>query len=184
MRSVVLLFVLSIFAVSGGQAQSPTDGSVKGSAYVNTYFKFFFTWPATLKPYDTKSLNLPQSSPYANEFMLFSAREGSEPFGIVAIAERLNAVTPHSSGIRDGADFLDRVQKFNPEQHAIIQSRKHFSSKDGYVIDQLLYTADGEYNSATAVQIGGFLIVFKCNAKSQADLEEMDKSVISLHPTG
>jgi hypothetical protein len=181
MRTKHLALLLLLAATLPGLAQSPDDGKVVGNAYVNSYFKFSYAWPAMLKPYDTKSLHLPQSSPYANEFMLFSAKEGDEPFGIVVIAERLNAVTPHSRGIRDGADFLDRVAKFKPEQQAVIVSRKHFTSAGGLTIDQLIYTEKGENSSATAVQIGGFLIVFKCNAKSPADLEEMNKSVVALH---
>ena len=109
MRSAFLVFTLSLFLVSEGIAQSPSDGKVIGDSYVNSYFKFSYAWPAMLKPFDIKSLNLPQASPYANEFMLFSARQGDEPFGVLVIAERLNAITPHSRGIRDGADFLDQI---------------------------------------------------------------------------
>jgi len=31
------------------------------------------------------------------------------------------------------------------------------------------------------LQIGDFLIVFKCNAKTSSDLAEMDRSVVALH---
>jgi hypothetical protein len=165
-----------------GIAQSPNDGKVTGNSYVNSYFKFSYAWPAMLKPYDTKSLNLPQSAPYANEFLLFSARQGDAPFGVLVIAERLNAITPHSRGFRDGADFLDWVEKFKPEQNAVIVSRKHFTNTEGLTIDQLIYTTNGEYTSATTAQIGKFLIVFRCNAKSAVDLAEMNRSVVALHP--
>ncbi|MGP8271714.1 MAG: hypothetical protein ACLQLH_16745 [Terracidiphilus sp.] len=177
-RRLILIFLL--MATSSVIAQSPNDGVVRGSSYENSYFKFSYAWPTFLRPYDTASLHLPQSSPYANEFLLFSVRQGDEPYGLVMLAIRLNAVTPHSKGIRDGEDFLDRVARFNPEQHAVIVSRKHFTNAAGLVTDQLDYTENGEPSSAIAEEIGKFLIVFKCNAKSSADLVEMDQSAVAL----
>jgi len=179
-RHLILLSLLMIGLT--GYSQSPDDGKVVGNSYVNSYVKFSYSWLAMLRPYDIKSLILPQKSPSANEFLLFSARYGDEPYGVVMLAERLNAITPHSKGIRDGADFIDRVEKFRPEQHAVIMSRKHFTSAGGLTIDQLIYTANGEFASATSAQIGSFLIVFKCDAKSAADLVEMDKSVVAIRP--
>jgi hypothetical protein len=167
-------------AVLRGIAQSPDDCKVEGDSYINSYFKFSYSWPAMLKPYDTKALNLPTRSPYDNEFMLFSARQGDEQYGIIVLAVRLNAVTPHSRGIRDGADLLDRIAIFKPEQHAVIMSRKHFTNAAGLVCDQLNYTENGVPTSAIAAQIGTFLIVFRCNAKSEATLAEMNKSVVAL----
>ena len=113
-RRLILAFLL--MTASSGIAQSPNDGMVRGSSYENSYFKFSYVWPVILRPYDTASLHVPQSSPYANEFLLFSARQGDEPYGVVVLAVRLNTITPHSKGIRDGADFLDRVARFNPQQ--------------------------------------------------------------------
>jgi hypothetical protein len=180
LRLIRLILVFLLMAASSMVAQSPIDGKVVGSSYENSYFKFSYVWPAILRPFDTASLHLPQSSPYANEFLLFSARQGDEAYGVVVLAVRLNAVTPHSKGIRDGVDFLDRVSRFNPEQHAVIVSRKHFTNAAGFVFDQLDYTENGTPSSAIAAQIGQFLIVFKCNAKSAADLAEMNRSAIAL----
>jgi hypothetical protein len=180
MRTKHLALLLLFATTFCGLAQSPSEGKVVGNAYVDSYFKFSYVWPAMLKPYETNSPNAPAISPDANEFILFSARQGDEPFGIVVTAERLKTVTPHSKGARDGADFLVRMEKFRPEQHAVIQARNHFKNAAGLTIDQLIYTENGEFSSATAVQIGGFLIVFKCNAKSQADLGEMNRSVVAV----
>jgi hypothetical protein len=72
------------------------------------------------------------------------------------------------------------VARFNPEQHAVIESRKHFANADGVPFDELIYTTNGEYTSAISAQIGSFLIVFRCNAKSEADLAEMNRSVVAL----
>ena len=177
-RRLILAFLL--MTASSGIAQSPNDGMVRGSSYENSYFKFSYVWPVILRPYDTASLQLPQSSPYNNEFLLFSARQGDEPYGVVVLAVRLNTITPHSKGIRDGADFLDRVARFNPQQHAVIVSRKHFTNAAGLVFDQLDYSENGAPSSAIAAQIGKFLIVFKCNAKSAADLAEMNQSAVAI----
>lgn len=175
-----LAFVFILMLASRGIGQSPNDGKVEGSSYVNSYFKFSYSWPLTLKPWDTKSLNLPQSSPYANEFMLFSARQGDEPYGIVVLAERMGP-TPHNRGFRDGSDFLDRViRSFKPEEHAEFQPRKHFTNSRGLTFDQVDYTDNGGIESAMVTQLGQFLIVFKSNAKTPVDLKEMTKSISEL----
>jgi hypothetical protein len=141
MRPRILASILSTLLIRELQAQSPTDGGIESGAYVNSYFHVAYSWPRILQPYDTKSLHLPAPSPYANEFLLFSARQGDETYGVVVLAERLNATTPHSRGIRDGADLLDRVMRgFRPEGHEQTLSRRHFTSKDGIVFDEVDYT--------------------------------------------
>jgi hypothetical protein len=163
-----------------GFSQSPDDGKVTGNSYVNSYFKFSYTWSTMLKPYGTSSLRLPQKSAYANEYLLFSARQGDEPFGVVVLAERMGP-TPHNRGFRDGADFLDRVvSSFKPEEHARFQPIKHFRSSQGLIFDQVDYTDNSGIESAMVTQFDGFLIVFKSNAKSVADLAEMTKSISEL----
>ena len=181
MRSRLLILVLLLAAVSRGVAQSPADGKVTDNSYVNPYFQFSYIWPKFLKPYDTKALNLPQSSPYANEFLLFSARQGDEPFGVVIFAEKLNVRTAHNAGIRDGTDFLDRATRaLSPSGHPKILSRTHFKNADELTFEELDYIIDGEYTSGIVIQVGQFLIVFKCNAKSAVDLAEMTKSAVAL----
>jgi hypothetical protein len=181
MRSAILVITLSLFLVSEAVAQSPDDGKVTGNSYVNSYFHMSYAWPKFLQPYDTSALHLPPKSPYENEFLLFSARQGEEPFGVVVLAERLNAVTPHSRGLRDGADLLDRIMKgFKPEEHEVTLSRRHFTSEEGIVFDEVDYTDLGGYESGVAAQIGQFVILFKCNAKSANDLAEMTRSASAL----
>ncbi len=180
MRIRRLISLLVFLAASSGWSQSPTNGKVTANSYVNSYFKFSYTWPRSLQPYNTASLHLTQS-PYANEFLLFSAMEGDEPYGIVVIAERLYAATPHSRALRDGADLLNCVvATFEPEQHVVIRSRKHFTSPSAVPFDELDYTEDGQPSSAVAAHIGKFLIVFKCNAKSEAELEAMNRSAARI----
>jgi hypothetical protein len=154
---------------------------MEGRTYVNTYFHFAYVLPKILEAYDTSSLIFDQSKPSDYEFLLFSARQGSEPHGLVMLAEKLNVPTPHSRGIKDAKDFLDKVAMFSPEQHAVMQPRKHFTNADGLVIDELDYTENGVPSSAVVTQIGQFLIVFKCDAGSAANLAEMTASIAALH---
>lgn len=151
------------------------------NVYVNSYFHISYSWPKMLQPVDTHSLQLPQASPNPNEFLLFAAREGDEPYGVVIVAEKLNVPTPHTNGIKNGPDFLDKVARFKPEQQVVMQPRKHFTNADGLIFDELDYTERGVPSSAVATQIGQFLIIFKCNARTPVDLAEMNKSAATLH---
>jgi hypothetical protein len=62
-----------------------------------------------------------------------------------------------------------------------MQPRKHFTNADGLVFDELDYTENGVPSSAMVAQIGEFLIVFKCDAGSTADLAQMTGSVAAMH---
>lgn len=161
-------------------AQSPADGQIHGASYENTYFKFTYTWPRSLQPIDVSSLQLPKPPSSGNEFLLFSAREGNEPDGVVVVAERMNVPTGHSGVLKSSSDLIDRIAHFSPEQHVTGQSRKHFTNADGLVFDELDYVEDSVPSSAIAFQIRDFLIVFKCNAKSAAELDEMNKSIAAI----
>ena len=167
--------------IPGIAAQSPFDGHTEANIYVNSYFHITYSWPKMLQPLDTRALQLAQPSSNPNEFLLFAAREGGKPYGVVIVAEKLNAPTPDTNGIKDGPDFLDKVARFRPEQQVVMQPRKHFTNADGLIFDELDYTERGVPSSAVATQIGKFLIIFKCNAKSTADLAEMNKSAAMLH---
>jgi hypothetical protein len=181
MRSAILAITLSLLLVTGSHAQAPIHGHVAANAYVNTDLKFSYAWPAILRPYDTKLLNLPKSAFNSHEFFLFSARQGKEPYGVIVLAEKLNVVFPHARGFRDGTEFVDWVVRgFQPAQHAVVLTKKHFTTGDGVTFDQLVYTENGVASSATATQMGKYLVVFKCNAKSAADLAAMNRSVVEL----
>jgi hypothetical protein len=181
MRSAILAIILSLLLLAGGHAQAPNHGHVAANAYVNSDLKFSYAWPAILKPYDTKLLNLPKSAFNSHEFFLFSARQGKEPYGVIVLAEKLNVVFPHARGFRDGTEFVDWVVRgFQPAQHAVVLTKKHFTTGDGVTFDQLVYTENGVASSATATRMGNYLVVFKCNAKSAADLAAMNRSVVEL----
>jgi hypothetical protein len=174
-RSLVACLFLFGFC-NCAQSQLPTDGRVQAKSYENTYFKFSYTWPGFLQPFDVSALQLPKKAPSNNEFLLFSARQGNEPDGIVVVAERMNMQTQ----LRSSSAFLDWIARFGPEQHVIMQPRKHFTNADGFVIDELDYTEDGVPSSAIVIQVRDFLIAFKCNAKSGTDLDAMNRSIADL----
>ena len=180
MRSPAALLFACLLLVLNVRAQSPDSGHIQGDAYINSYFHISYSWPKILTPYDTASLNLPHKSPYNNEFLLFSARQGDQPHGVVLMAERLNTPTPHSRGIKDAAQMMDMLIRFNPEQHVVIQSKKHFTSENGFVFDELDYTENGTYSSALITPEGNFLLLFKCDAQSAADLAKMITSAVAL----
>jgi hypothetical protein len=162
-------------------AQSLADSHFEAHSYVNTYFHFSYTWPEILQPYDPTVLHLPHN-PSNNEFLLFSARQGQEPFGIVVMAERLHVPTAHTNGIQNGADFVDRaVHTLDSAGNPKILLRKHFVNASGIEIDELDYVIYGEYSSGIAARFGDFVVAFRCNAKSAEDLARMTHSVADLH---
>ena len=179
-RKLLCLGVLFLGYSILAYTQTPVDGQVHGASYENTYFKFTYTWPKFLQPYDVNSLQFPKRSPSNNEFLLFSARQGTERDGIVAVAMRMNGPTQHSSGLKSSSDLMNWIALFKPEQHVTAQSRKHFTNADGLVFDELDYVEDGVPSSAIVFQNRDFLIAFKCSAKSATELDQMNKSVAEI----
>ena len=83
--------------------------------------------------------------------------------------------------VAGGVDLVDRIIKgFKAEDEFVLLSRRHFVSPEGLEMDQFDYTTGGEFNSGIVAKVGDYLILFKCNAKSKADLEEMDRSAVGL----
>ena len=161
-------------------AQSPVDGHIQGHSYVNTYLHFTYAWPSILQPRDPGSLNLgPHSNP--NEWLLFSAQQGNEPYGVLMLVEKLNAHWHNFPGFRDGPDFIRRIPVgATPEEHFKILDSKHSKTAAGFAVDEMDYSANGGYHSGIAIQTGGYIIVFKCDAKSVADLATMTNSALAL----
>ena len=114
---------------------------------------------------------------------MFSARQGDQLYGVVLLAEKLNVQTPHSKGIRDAADMMDRIMRFGPQQHVMIVSKKHFTGANGLIFDELDYTENAEYSAAMITAVENFLLTFKCNAHSASDLTMMTNSIAQLQKT-
>jgi hypothetical protein len=176
LTACLVFFALSTFS----QSQSPTDAQVRKNSYENTYFKFSYSWPAFLQPFDVNALQLPKKASSNNEFLLFSVRENDEPYGIVVVAERMNVPTQNAGGLKSSSDLMERIARFRPEQHVVMKPRKHFTNPDGIVIDELDYVEDGAPSSAVVIQFRDFLIAFKCNAKSTGDIDVMNRSIADI----
>jgi hypothetical protein len=180
---VYLLIVFLASSVLCGKGQSPADGRIEGHAYVNTYLHFTYTWPSILHPQDTGLLHIgPHSNP--NEALLFAARQGSEPYGVVVLSEKLNTPWQNFSGFKDGPDFLRRIPiGQSPEDHFRILASKHAMTPDGLSVDELDYAIAAEFASGITVRIGDYIVVFKCNAASLEDLDTMTKSILAVRRT-
>lgn len=180
-RWFVFLLIASFFAPNA-IAQAPTDGRVESSAYVNTFFHISYQWPKILQAYDTKSLALSQLPPSDHEWLLFTARKGSEPYGVIMLAEKLNVPTQHSKGTKSADDFMISVrQEVDKWASWRVVSESRPRNADGIPMMEMDYIANGEVDAAVVAEMPGFLIVFKCNAKSASELAEMTKSAIALH---
>jgi hypothetical protein len=167
-RVASYIFALSLMTCC---AQSASDGRVEGDVY-----KF-------LQPADVSKLNLSTVVPNPNESLLFSARKGTEPFGVVVIAEKLGVSTQRSRGIKDGPDFLDRViVSSGLSSKGRILKRTESTNVHGLTFQELDYFINGEYVSAMTIQVGQWLMAFRCNAESESDLLAMTKSVLSSRP--
>ena len=156
-----------------------------GDTYVNSYLKFSYTWPKNLRPVNPASLAL-SSRGSQSEYLLFVAQRNNEPSGLVLIAERLDSqegpLPRKASVIRDGPDFLDKiVAGWDTANPGKIQARNHFAGPNGLAFDELDYRQAGEYNSAIVTQIGQYLLAFRCNANTEADLLDMKRSVLASH---
>jgi hypothetical protein len=78
--------------------------------------------------------------------------------------------------------MMNMITRFRPDEHAAILSRKHLTTSNGLVFDEVEYTQNGEYSAGIVTPVGQYLIVFKCNARSAADLAEMSASALALLP--
>jgi hypothetical protein len=178
-KKIITLLAATLLA-GAASALQPTDGHIVGKSYVNTYFHISYTWPAMLKPI---SLPPPADNDSAKEyaFPLLIARQGNQPYGIVVVAEKLNVAGPHSAGIRNSADFIDRIARsLRPGPILSNISRSEKKNARGMVFEQLSYLLNGKPASVMATQVGQYLIVFKCSADSTASISRMEGSAMTL----
>jgi len=170
---VLVVAVLGVVLAAG---QSTADGSVQGNVYRNRYFKISLALPPNLHAVELSSLNVHAPSG-KNEVFLFAAREGALPYGIVALAERLNV---GSNPIVDGHDFLRRVRETR-EVGEVIDGQFSIVKINGPTFERLDYeTPKVEFDSAIVTRVGDYLLVFRCNAKSKEELNVMVDAVTAM----
>jgi hypothetical protein len=159
--------------------QSAADGRVVGNQYVNSYFHFSYTLPPGMRARDPASLQI-AGTPSKNEFLMFSAQEGEKPYGIVVLAEKLGPRPGATHPIRDADDFLNRVVAgWGSDASGKVMSRTRKTGPNGLQFTELDYLQSDEYDSAIALSIEGYLIVFRCNAESSEQLAKMARSVVN-----
>jgi len=179
-----LLAILFFLSAAAAGAQSPSDGHLEGRTYVNTFFHIAYAWPSILQPEQRSGINLPNPSPRHVEFYLFAARQGSDQFGVLMIAEKLRSLTADPKDFRDAADLLSRIKRgFDPAANWKPLAEGHLTNADGLVIDEFDYVIAGEYSSAIVVTLDGYLVVARCNARSAADLKAMTDSLVAMRRT-
>lgn len=163
-------------------AQPPAPGHIAGHAYVNPSLHLSYTWPAILQPVTPPAAQAQQNDPHAYEFLLLSAKEGNQPYGLVMVAEKLNVAGPHSTGIKSSADMITRLaNSLRPGPVLTNISRSQHKSASGRQFDELNYSINGKPAAVIATQVGQYLIVFKCNAASAHDMQLMEKSALAMH---
>lgn len=179
------LFITSIFWLCllftlSASALSPSSGHVEKSAYMNDFFNLSYAWPNSLRPIDTATLNVRPPAQSENEILLFSAKKEREGSGIIIFAEKPDSKYQPANGRSVGQDFLDHVKKWlDPAGHPKITRETQMTNSSGILFYELDYIHFGEYTSAIVTEVGEYQIVFRCNAKSSADLAEITKSVLS-----
>jgi hypothetical protein len=182
-RSNQFVFLFCFFAACAG-AQSPTDGHMEGSTYVNTFFRLAYELPANFRPETLSQMTLPKRSPRDVEFFLIAARQGNDAYGVVMIAEKTRALTSDPRDFQNAADILSRIKRgFDPSLTWKPLGEKHFTNHAGLAIDEFDYVIAGEYSSAFVVSLDGYLIVARCNARSAADLKMMTDSLAAMRRT-
>lgn len=176
-----LAVITALLFASGANALSPTDGHIAGKSYINTYFQISYTWPTILKPMNLPSQAAADNGSKIYAFPLFSAREGDQPYGVVVTAEKLNVAAPHSTAVKNSVEFIDRIAhslRAGPILSNINQSKK--TNARGISFAELSYLQGGKPAFVMATQVGEYVIVFKCNAQSAAEIAQMENSVLAL----
>jgi hypothetical protein len=180
-----LALILAAVSACVVNAQSPTDSHTTKVSYVNTYFKFAYTWPAMLKPSTLPSPDANGTTPRTYEFPLFIAREVGQPYGVVIVAQKLGVAGPHSTPLTKSGDLIDRIaHSLRPGPILSDITRSEKKNEHGMVFDELSYLQSGKPSSVIATQVGEYLIVFKCNARSAAEMRAMENSVWTLSRHG
>lgn len=177
----ILLLMMAVAVAGPACAQTPADGHVAGHAYVNSYFHLSYTWPAALTPAPKAAAAADHGMTNNYQTLLFSARQGNQPYGVVLVAEKLNVAGPHSTGLKSSAEMIDRLASSlhaGPVLSNIVRSQH--KGAGGRTFDELNYTINGKPSAVIATQVGQYLIVFKCSAESAAGMAQMEKSALAV----
>lgn len=173
--------LLAVLVAAVASAQSPAAGKIVGRTYSNPTLHIAYTWPAMLQPKPLPTPDKADSSAQAYSFPLFIAAQGNQPYGIVLVAEKTNVASAHSSSIKTAAEYIDRLTHSLHTGPLLSNfNRTQIRSASGIAFEKLSYLMKGNPSAVYATQVGQFVLVFKCNAQSAADMAQMEKSVLAL----
>jgi hypothetical protein len=174
-RALFVAFIVAITSLRA-YAQSSKDGSFRGKTFTDSYFKIAFDLPPFLNPQPVNSLSI-HASETLDAWPMAVGREGSESYGIVVISQRLKPGKFSSS-----QDYLQIVRN-SRSQGDVIAGSGHKLNAYGLTFDWLDWKAGHEYNSAVITQRGDYLIVARCNSKSDEELKLMKNALVGMRIT-
>ena len=173
--------ILAALVAAVAFAQSPANGRINGRTYVNPSLHISYTWPAMLESKPLPPPDTASASVHAYSYPLLIAGQGSQPYGVVVVAEKLNVAGPHSTGIVSAAGYIDRLtQSLHPGPMLSNFNRSKATGKSGAIFEKLSYQMQSKPAAVFATQVGRYVLVFKCNAQSAADMAQMENSVLAL----
>ena len=157
-------------------AQSSKNDSFHGKTFTDTYFKIAFDLPPFLDPQPSNAINLhAQETPDA--WLMAAAREGKESYGIIIISQHLKP-----GGIVSAQDFLRRVRN-SRSPGDVIGAGGHQANSNGLMFNWLDWRTGDERDSAITTQRGDYLIVARCNAKNDEELQSMKNALFGMRVT-
>lgn len=151
--------------------------------YVDERFHFVFTPPAPLRSTLVSDPSLSADHPDPNEIALFSAREPGTASGLRVFADRLDVATAADPlGANDGSSFLGHAAASLAKQpgYAVLR-QTHANTPSGWMLDELDYKIANRFAAILTLPVhtpeGRFLIVFRSDAGSRAELDRMTAAV-------
>ena len=174
-----VLLAAFLAAITGlcSYAQSSKDGTFHGKTFIDTYFRITFDLPPFLDPQPVNSLNI-HAPETIDAWPMAVGRKGSEPYGIVLISQRLKPGRYSTS-----QDYL-RIVRNTRSPGDVIAASGHKLNAYGLTFDWVDWKAAGyEYNSAVVTQRGDYLIVARCNAKTNEELLLMKNALFGMRNT-
>jgi hypothetical protein len=177
-RNIACCFGLALLASIAGCSRMGAQHSAGGEVYRNAQFGIEMTLPSNMHQVDVSTLGFTAKAT-ADDFPMMAAKEGDDPYGIVMIAQRLHV---GKMPIVDAGDFMRRVEK-GRDPNAIL-GRGVKTNASGLVMDYLDWKEpNGQFGSAVITQVQDYLIVVRCNAKSESDIKAMVDAFVSMRRT-
>jgi len=177
-RNTACCLGFAVLASMAGCTRMGAQRSTGGEVYRNAQFGIEMTIPSGMHQVDVSTLGFTAKAT-TDDFPMMAAKEGDDPYGIVMIAQRLNV---GRMPLVDASDFMRRVEK-GRDPNAIL-GRGETTNASGLVMDHLDWKEpNGQFGSAVITRVQDYLIVVRCNAKSESDIKAMVNAFTSMRRT-